>query len=592
MGNRRQSEHAALEQRRRERDPGGGALVDMRLDVEFQDQIILSVGGRWDRRLEGYDPVLEGTELGDPDGAEGRIVVVPHAGELGTLAWFLAWLVEHAKRRDNPPQLTAAEFDALDRRQCDPNEVFAALLAGGRRGGKTWTAALCCVIYALLFPGSTIWIVNPSDSKHDEVRVYFAELLAPDWISRFTTADGWELINGSALMLKSAYVGADPDAIKEGKCHLVWLNEGQKMKERVYIVARGATSDKSGLVLVCANPPVQEKDQQWVTDLAADAQAGRRMAVYHHFNPLDNPHINRLALLALRDELDDRAYRIEVLGEFLPPIDMVAYNWSRTKGGNERPAPALDDPHWQDVTELFLRIEDLGEGYTHICGIDFQVHPHIGGPVYKLYAPRGDRLPTRENVVMWAIDEIVLQGDELEWCAEAKSKDYNPRTTLIVGDGTGEYQHTRRGSLESPPPEWHGKGSFDIIRMGGFPNITRPSLRIRRNNPHVIDRCRALTSMIESASKRRRLFYDIDRCPKTAKSLREWPTVHGKPSRTHEAAHLGDAASYPIVRLFPRILRDERSNRMDPVIQRTERPDRRADSPLDTPRRGRAERGL
>jgi hypothetical protein len=341
---------------------------------------------------------------------------------------------------------------------------------------------------------------------------------------------------------------------------------------------------------------VQKKDQQWVGDFAADAQARRRMAIYHHFDALKNPHVNRLALLALKRELDERTYRIEVLGEFLPPAEMVAYNWIRTVDGNERPAPAMDDPKWEDVTERYLRQEDIGDGFTHLIGMDFQVHPHMGGPVYKLYMPRGAKRPTRSNVVMWGIGEIVIEGDELEWCSAAFDLGYLPEQTLIIGDGTGEYQHSRRSSVDSPPPTWAGKGSFDIIKMGGYRNIIRPDPRIRRNNPHVRDRVRAMTSMIANANGVRRLFLDSRRCPKTAKSVREWPTVHGQPSRTHEAAHLGDGASYPIVRLFPRILRSENTREVDPIITRidmpTERPQAFGAPPSEKNRRRDRERRL
>jgi hypothetical protein len=596
MGRRRQSESAELERRRRERTIGGGAIVDIRIDVVFEDELLISVGGCWDRRMNSFDPCLEGTEIGDPDGASSRVEVQPHEGEIPTLVWFMSWMAKHAGRRDNPPPLDEDALAKLEADVVDPAGVFAALLAGGRRGGKTWTAALCCALYAVCFPGAIVWVVNPNDQKHDEVRRYFGLLLAPEWIDRETVADGWELVNGSAIMLKSAYVGSDPDAIKEGEAHLVWMNEGQKMAERVYIVGRGAIADRSGLVLICANPPVQTKDQQWVGDFAADAQANRRMAIYHHFDPLKNPHVNRLALLALKRELDERTYRIEVLGEFLQAVDKVAYNWIRTADGNERPMPADDDPDWLDVTEQFLRQEELGDGYTHVIGLDFQVHPWMGGPVYKIYMPRKDRRFTRSNVVMWGVDEVVVEGDEIEWCVEAMDKGYEPDRTLLIGDGTGEYQHSRRGSVDSPPPNWQGKGSFDVIKMGGFPHIIRPSPRIKRNNPHVRDRVRAMTSMIENVNKVRRLFIDSERAPRTAKSIREWPTVHGQPSRTHEAAHLGDGASYPIVRLFPRILRSENTREVDPIIERidmpTERPKAFGPPPSHKTRRRERQRGL
>lgn len=568
MPKARQTEQAALERRRREREIGGGATVDMAIDVCCAGQTILSVGGRWDRRLQEYDGEATDVVTRTVHGDDTR-------GQLATIRWFHGWLCVHAGRRDTPPAISAeevedalAEGDHLDREHVRPDdEAYSAMLAGGRRGGKTWIACLLCAIYAVQFPGAIVWIVNPTDRKHDEVRRYMADNLELSWIAR-ETSQGWELINGSAIMLKSAYAGTDPDAIKEGEAHLVLINEGQKVHERVYVVARGATVDSSGLVLVCANPPVQAKDQPWVTDFALAAQRRRRQAVYAHFSPLDNPHINRRSLLALRREVDLRTFRIEVLGEFLAAQNAVAYNWERSIDGNERSMPA-DAATWRDVTTAFLSAIGLGDGHTDIAGMDFQVIPWMGGPIYRLYAP-ADQPMTLTNVVMWGVDEVVIQGDELEWCALAQEHDLDPRTTLIIGDGTGEYQHSRRGSVDAPPPEWHGKGSFDMIRMGGFPHIIRPDPRIHRNNPHVVDRVRAMTSLIETADHNRRLFLDPDRCPKTVKAIREWPTTNGRPSRTHEAAHLGDGASYPIVRLFPRKLKSGMNSvSMDKPISET-----------------------
>lgn len=579
MAKSRISEGEAQEAIRRENDPGGGRFVDMRVDVVFDGQRVVSVGGRWDRRLKDFD--------GE---AETGVEIEPHEGQMEAIWWFAQWLAVHAGRRDDPPAHDPDDEED-DTKETDPSEVYAAMLAGGRRGGKTWTGALFCVMYAVLFPNAIVWAVNPSDSDHDEVRRYMSRFLAPEWVTRMTDADGWELCNGSAIMLKSAYVGADPDAIKKGEVHLAWLNEGQKMAERVYTVARGAISDRSGLVLVCANPPVQKKDQQWVGDFAAAAQMKRRAAVYHHFHPLKNPHINRKALLSMRRELDERAFRIEVLGEFLGPEDAVAYNWVRTAGGNERLMPLPDDPQWVDVTEEFLRMEEEGEGLRQLIGLDVQMYPHIGGPVLRFYCPR-DEDPNRDNVVVWGVDEVVLEGaDEEGFTDELHARKYDPEETIIVCDATGEYQHSRRRHADSPPPEWSGKGSFDIVRMGGFRHIVPPSRRMRKKNPDVRDRARSFTSLIESYMERkRRLFLDPDRCPKTCKAVREWPTVNGKPSRIHPAAHLGDALSYPIIRIFPRILRSGKPGGVDPVTKRVDREQAALPSLLGPPPTARSRR--
>lgn len=581
-------------------------LVEMRFDIIICDcercaprlrkmhrdpgELLLSAGGLWNRRLNEWE--------GDVDACQDAPVLRVHPGQIAATEWWAKWLGIHAGRRDSPPPLELDDLgeeidpdEAGEGVNTDPLKVYSALLSGGRRGGKTyWAFAGAVVSYAVQFPEAIIWALSPArgkdDTKPDEIRRAIAPMLHPTWIRRQTIATGWELINGANIMLKSAHAGADQDAIKEGKANLVVLNESQKMSKRVYVVGRGAISDQSGMVLCCANPPVEVKDQQWVADFASDTDAGKRASVHIPFDPMENPHIDRRALRAMMAEVDERTFDIEVRGIFRAAADAVAYNWSRTHneraaprpepipGGGQRPCPRTG---LVDVTADYLRSIDLYEGITNLIGMDFQVHPHMGGPVYRLFAHPG-QVPNHDNVILWGVDELVLSGDEVQWSAFAKERGYDPRVTVIVGDGTGEYQHSRRGTADTPPPDWKGRGSFSILQGEGWTNIVRPDPKIHRNNPHVLDRVRAMTSLIQTADKkRRRLMLDPDRCPKTCKSIREWPTTNGKPSRTHEAAHLGDGLSYPIVRLFPRLMRSGNTGPGgDHVTQRVDLP--RADS--------------
>jgi hypothetical protein len=591
------AETRAIEQRRRHGDDSAN-LVDMRLDMELNDQLLLACGGRWNRRLNDWE--------GDVDACENAVVARLHPGQLKATQWFAGWIGVHAGRRDNPPG--DAELNDEDI-STDPFEVYSALVAGGRRGGKTFWAAVAVVAYAVQFPGAIIWCVSPSrgrdDTKADEIRRYMVPLIAPEWIRRQTVATGWELINGSTIMLKSAHIGTDSDAIKEGQADLVWMNESQKMAKRVYVVARGAISDKSGLVLCCANPPVEAKDQQWVSDFAADTDSGRRASVHLPFNPLDNPHIDRRALLAMAAELDERTFQIEVLGMFMPAIDCVAYNWLRKENEIRTPQPTVDG-HRQvpcprtglvDVTAEFLQGEEEGEGITKLIGLDVQRIPYIGGPVYKFFDEPGRR-PTRETVSAWIVGEEILDGgDEEEWCYTLHEAKYDPTKTLIVCDATGEYQHSRRRAADSPPPTWTGRGSFDLIRGAGFRRIVPPSRRFHRKNPEIVDRIRSFTSMICNKLGVRRLFADPDLAPKTCKAIHEWKAINGKPSRSQDVAHLGDGISYPLIRLFPRILRSGNTVPMDPVTERVDRPradagDRFFGAPTPAARRPPRNRGL
>lgn len=565
--NRNTSVEAAIERRMRERTTGEGRYVDLAIDFVLIEEgaandnrppvelPVYASGGRWDRRLLEFD-----------QDAASSLVVRMHPGQRRALEWFRSWIEAHKERRSAPPAMP--NFDGEDIEiDSEPSRVYSALFAGGRRAGKTWIAVAIAVLYAITFPDSIVWIVSPNDGKHDEIRRYMLSTVAEQWLDR-ETAFEYDLINGSQIILKS---GHDPDLLKEGKANLVILNEGQMMKPRTYTVARGAIVDQSGLVIVCANPPVGSKDHQWVTDFAAEAAAGRRAAVYVEFNPLLNPHIDRAALMSMSAELDERSFAIEVLGQFRGPKDAVAYNWVRLE--NEKP---VDLSVYEDVTSQFLESIGEGPGITTIVGLDVQRIPYIGGPWYRFYVPRGTQ-PTVDNVCAWIVGETVLEGgDEVDFCAGLATSGLDPATTLIVCDATAEYQHSMRRLSDQAPPEWSGRGSFSIIRGEGYTKIVPPDRRMRRKNPAIADRIRAFNSMICSGQGVRRLFADPVKAPKTCAAIRDWRQKHGAPSRTQEVAHLGDGASYPMIRLFPRRLRAGPKSTnpravQDPVASRVDR---------------------
>lgn len=542
----------AAEKLRRENDEDGDRYVSMRMLFRDAGERLLDVGGRWDRRA------------GEFDGKSKRAILVDiHPGQRRAVEWFTGWLDAHAERRDSPPAMPEFDGDAFEL-DTDPNHAYSALFAGGRRAGKSWIAVAMAVAYAVKFPRSIVWLVAAAAQEKDldELRRYFAGVCPAEWIER-ETVDGWALANGSTVMLKGAYKS---EGLKTGEAHFVLLNEGQKMTERAYTVARGAIVDRAGIVLVCANPPVEAGDYQWVTDFAANAAAHTRASVYLHFDSLKNPHIDRRALLAMAAEVDERTFAIEVMGEFRGPKDAVAHNWIRLE--NERKAPPIGAGGIRigSVTDEFLRGLEEGEGITHVLGLDVQRFPYIGGPIYEFFGE-----PTRERVIAHVTDEAVLEGgDEVDLCYLLRDKGYDPATLLIICDASGRYQHSRRRSLDAPPPEWKGRGSFDVIRSEGFLRIVPPS-RLQNRNPEIVDRVRAFTSMIHSPAGGRRLLVDPELAPKTCKAIREWRTKHGTPSRTQYEAHLGDGASYPIVRLFPRVLRSDKPGHVDPIVARVDR---------------------
>lgn len=543
----RASKRDLLELRRRESSDDGDRFVDMRVDYVDGDEILLTLGGLWDRRLRAF------VGLG-----RNRVVVRVHEGQRAAVLWFRDWIRVHAARRDSPPPFDPDKVDEyLAEVNTEPSEVYSALFAGGRRAGKTWIAVAFAVGYAVHFPEAIVYLAGPDESDWKELRRYATGTIAEAWLDS-RNAEHWGFVNGSTVFLKQAY---NPEALKEGRADLIVLNEGQRMQRRAFDVAHGNICDKSGLVLVCANPPTKKGDTQWVADFAAEAHRGERASIYVEFNSLKNPHIDRRALIAMAQGSDDRTADIELFGRFLAAEDAVAYNWNRLENEIEPPGPELD------ITAEFCEARHEGVGIRQVIGIDVQRFPYICAIVYRIF--RGeDGSMHPDKVRAWIVDEIALPGgDEVALAEAIIDRGYKPRSTLLVVDASGQYQHSRRRSLDTEPPTWRGRGSFHLFKNeGGFRRIVPPQ-RKRADNPHVVERARAFTSLVFSKANGRRLFADPKKAKFTCKAIREWKHVHGTPSRAQDVAHAADAASYVAIRLWPRKVARVKPGEVDPVIE-------------------------
>ncbi len=462
------------------------------------------MGGVWDRRLRCY--------VANQDAKHSKQLLV-HDGQLAAFEWFASWLRAYVGGEDPTPG--------------DSARVWSALFGGGRRGGKTRLGVTALALISVAAPGSLCWIVSESISKSWEVHAVVQAVLPPQWyVSRGAPWFEYTLINGSMLWQKSAH---DPDDIKQGGVSAVLLNEGQKLDQRAFINARGATADTGGLVVVAANPPQSAKGQ-WVLDFHDEVRAGRRKARYFHFDSTKNPFIVHESLTDLADEVDDRTYAMEVEGEFLPRSDVVFYNWSRLE--NEQPLPELGD-----ITEAFLR-KHVGRAYDAVLGVDFQAHPFMAAVSARFF--RDPEEPEGQPLI-WYDEAIVVDGTERDLCEALRAADYDPETTLIVADASGQWQdgeHSR------------GKGSFELMREAGFRHVVPPDTRMKKN-PEITERIKVALAMIKAKTGKRRLFSAPENL-ELNRDIRQWENRQGIPYRRSQHAHRCDAATYILWRFFPR----------------------------------------
>lgn len=513
--------------RQEEQDPRSSIRhLDLELAVYAEDQrgqrtddVVLVVGGLWDRRRREY--------VGDARRAR---AVAAHPGQLEALRWFAAWLAAHL----------AGEVLA--------EPVYSILLAGGQRAGKTWIAVVIGAAYAVAVPGAIVWIVSPSDRRTEELEDLLAALLPDEWYRAVGAPSRvWRFANRSKIVLRSAH---DPDGLKVGDADLVVLNEAQQLPERAFAIARGRTAAAAGLVVVAANPPTKPIGM-WVGDFATEAQAGRREAKYFPLDPLDNPHVDRDTLLSLQQELDEHTFDIEVRGVFRGEKDAVLYNWSRAE--NEMPTPATGE-----ITRDFLRWAERRE-FDRAVGVDMQRLPHMASVEMRFFAnPLAPAEPSRfEWCYAWLTADVTLEAaDEFDLAQAWLDLGWDPERTLIVADASGKWQFTQRKpeQVRALRDEVKGRGSWDVFKRMGFRHIVNPDRRLERN-PDVIERCRATTARICTRAAgpfgQRFLFSDPAN-RELNKAIRLWPTKHGQPSRTSRYAHRGDCVTYLVQRFFAR----------------------------------------
>lgn len=485
-------------------------LQDARGKVQPDAPTLLQVGGRWDRLAKRY--------VADADRS---MVLGLHPGQVPAARWLAGWF--EAKARG---ELVREE---------DGRAIFSLLLHGGRRAGKTDLAAKAGLSYAIMRPRSWVWLVSENIPKTEELleavkqwmpSAWFTELGAPHYTLT--------LANGSVIWFRSAH---KPQSLKRGRCDFAVLNEGQNMAEEAYAIVRAATADNGGLTIPACNPPDMAVGF-WVEKFFEQARAKKRAAREFHLDAELNPHVNLESLAAMREEVDERTYRREILGEFLPRTDVVFYAWGNGPDGNVREVPDLA----VDITRQFTK-RHLGWEFDAVLGLDFQRIPYPCAVELRFYRDPDDPdgLP-----LVWAWDYTVAEnGDEYDLSAALYAKGYDPKRVALIPDASGSFQQIER----DPKKQRRPGGSYSILRELGWQHIYKPDEKMEKN-PLILDRCRATNTMIRTAEQKRRLFSRPENIELNEAILR-WENRGGVPYRRSIYAHLCDAISYPICRFFP-----------------------------------------
>ena len=482
------------------------------LCVEFVDaedlSQIFSVGGRWDRKHKCWSD----------EEPESSLQVRLAGDQIEPAIWFRSWFDAYLAGDESAPELL----------------IYAVLLLGGSRAGKTSLAKWLTLAFMVAVPGSRVWLVQPTKTEDDdELETEFDEMIPPAWATK--TGGKYRLANGTTAVIRS---GKYPARLKKGRCDWAFANESQNMKALAISMLRMRTSDTGGMVLCAANPPNNNPDGQHVADWKEDdARGDRPNGKVFHFDPRNNPYIKREQLLALEGEMDERAFAIEVLGEVLQPSNAVMHAFS--------PIHNVDPvPDFGDVTTAFAARCGLGSGVLDMVGLDFQASPHMAASLARAFE---NPLDPARPLLYYRKHILVDLGDEYDLSDAMYDAGLRPETTVLVGDASGDWQdgaHTKGGR------------SFDILVECGWRRPHAPD-RNTRKNPPLVERFKNDNRLFKSKAGQRLVMIDPEagKLIKACKLYRNGKS--GTPDRNSKYAHGIDSMSYLNFRVYPRKVWDQ-----------------------------------
>jgi hypothetical protein len=470
--------------------------------VHQTDELLLAVGGRWDRLERRFD--------GD---AETALVLYLVPSQLEAARWFARWLRGYLTGQHDP----------------DTDRIWSVLLAGDRGAGKGFFALAFLVAFlAANDAGAIVWVVSSLVEKQAELRRELDEMIPSEWAEWNEVRKCYHWVNGGELHLKSSH---KPGKLKQGRVDVALFNEAQEQSQVAYAMVRPRIADTGGLVILGANSP-NLTIGQWVLDAYEDAKAGRRRSRLFEMSRKLNPFVRDDAIEDMKGEVDELTYRRDVLNEWLPIGDKAFYAWSQRHNVMAIP------PGLVDVTFAFTA-RKLGRGFKDFIGADFQRRPHQAAVWFRAFQDPED--PGGEPL-LWVVGYFALeQSSEDELIDALEGAGLNRADTGCIMDKSGDWQNADRTK---------GWASWDMFRARGWHHLINPDPDTAKN-PDLLERFAVANARIKDANGKQHV-YSIPENEMLNRAIRDLDNKNGIPNRRSSWAHLGDAFSYPLYRLYPR----------------------------------------
>lgn len=502
-----------------------------------RDEEILRVGGRWDR--------VERRWVGDA--AQVAVIRVPPGGAQERAArWLARWFRAHVSGDWSEFHKRNAAGEMVRDDNGEPlRNVWSALFLGGRRSGKSWLAVAALALYLVAYPGSIVWAVSPTQTETAELEKALRQMIPADWYTYRGAGTGkvstFTFLHGGELLMLS---GFKAEGLRRGRVDLVLYNEGQNQSHAGYVQVRAPIADTGGLVIIAANPP-SKPIGRWVDEHKEGIEKGAIDGVLFEFNPEDNPWVEMAALHAMAAEVDEVTYDRDILGLSRPIGDVVFHAWQDKYSKRAVPLGLVD------VTEEVTR-KHLGRAFPFVVGMDFQADPAMVAAVLKFFR---DPIDPTEDLLTWVVGEVVVPDsneEELVDALEASDRweidgtykagaGYRPEECGVVMDASGWFQDGE-----------HSKGRKSDLRLKarGWRWLYKPQ-KGSDKNPDILERVKIGNARLKTKDQRRHMWVTPE-CTHVARALKFWERKEGIPWRRSPYAHLCDAVTYPLYRVFGR----------------------------------------
>ncbi len=505
---------------------GEDRYVDIALALlsDKTGETLLYAGGKWDHLRRRFDE----------QEAEKVIIIRLEESQIAFTKWFASYL--------------------RDYREGYPRDVSLALVAGDRRGGKTFDTLFCQVAALIDVPNNAAgmptkgWVISRTYKERDELSQLltgflpsslYKEMKAPEY--RYTFPHGSYLRNLSA---------DDPNSLKQGGVDILLYNEPQKMSPKAIKNGLYGTSDNGGLTVLAANPP-DGPEGDWLRDLKdAIDEDPEIQPITRFFNfsskqntKIDQPARKRVAKIAAK--IDPDMADGDADGTWRRWGDLACPSWNgRTfdKGGLVGYPPEIG---LVDMTSVATRRE-FGRAFEYVIGADFQRKPQAAAILRVL------QVPDCKDPVYWFVGacgtigtEVELSTDLLGFPHSYAQRAGETRSAMIIGDCSGSWQGSERIK---------GRTSFALLEQEGWfvqpAEIIKGTHSERPRNPEVGQRLGLMQRLMEA--RRIRVSPECEWLINAFTKCQLRKTETGTRVPKGQLAHVLDAACYAVYRLEPR----------------------------------------